>query len=41
MLTHFSQRHPDVEAFSDEASAYFPDVHAARDLDRVAVPPRL
>ena len=41
VLTHFSQRHPDVDAFADEARAYFPDVHAARDLDRFAVPPRL
>jgi ribonuclease Z len=41
VLTHFSQRHPDESAFADEARGYFPDVHAARDLDRVAVPARL
>ena len=40
VLTHFSQRHPDESAFADEARAVFPDVHAARDLDRVPVPPR-
>lgn len=41
VLTHFSQRHPDESAFATEARRYFTDVHAARDLDRVAVPPRL
>jgi ribonuclease Z len=40
VLTHFSQRHQDEQAFADEARQYFPDVHAARDLDRIAVPPR-
>lgn len=40
VLTHFSQRHPDESAFAEEARAVFPDVHAARDLDRVPVPPR-
>jgi ribonuclease Z len=40
VLTHFSQRHPDESAFADEARAVFPDVHAARDLDRIPVPPR-
>lgn len=40
VLTHFSQRHPDESAFADEARAVFPDVHAARDLDRICVPPR-
>lgn len=41
VLTHFSQRHPDESVFAAEARRLFPDVHAARDLDRVAVPPRL
>ena len=40
VLMHYSQRHPDEEAFAVEARRHFPDVHAARDLDRVAVPPR-
>ncbi len=40
VLTHFSQRHSDETLFAAEAGAYFPDVHAARDLDRLAVPPR-
>lgn len=40
VLTHYSQRHTDEQAFADEARRYFPDVHAARDLDRVPVPPR-
>ena len=40
VLTHFSQRHPDESAFAEEARAVFPDVHAARDLDRICVPPR-
>ena len=40
VLTHFSQRHSDETVFADEARAVFPDVHAARDLDRVAVPRR-
>ncbi len=40
VLTHFSQRHPDEQAFADEAAAVFPDVVAVRDLDRVPVPPR-
>jgi ribonuclease Z len=40
VLTHFSQRHPDVGDYLREAAAVFPDVHAARDLDRVAVPRR-
>jgi ribonuclease Z len=40
LLTHFSQRHADESAFATEARALFPDVHAARDLDRVPVPPR-
>ncbi|HEX6248166.1 MAG TPA: ribonuclease Z [Nocardioidaceae bacterium] len=40
VLTHYSQRHPDETVFAEEARRYFPDVHAARDLDRVPVPPR-
>lgn len=40
VLTHFSQRHPDVDAFQREAAKVFADVHAARDLDRVPVPRR-
>lgn len=40
VLTHFSQRHPDESAFAAEARPVFPDVHAARDLDRIPVPPR-
>lgn len=40
VLTHFSQRHPDESLFADEARTVFVDVHAARDLDRIAVPPR-
>jgi ribonuclease Z len=40
VLTHFSQRHADESVFATEARALFPDVHAARDLDRVPVPPR-
>lgn len=40
VLTHFSQRHPDVDDYQREAAAAFPDVHAARDLDRVPVPRR-
>lgn len=41
VLTHYSQRHTDEDAFATEARAYCRDVHAARDLDRVPVPPRL
>lgn len=41
VLTHFSQRHPDESVFAAEARRFFPDVHAARDLDRISVPPRL
>lgn len=40
VLTHFSQRHPDEQDFANEASPVFAEVHAARDLDRVAVPRR-
>lgn len=41
VLTHFSQRHSDESVFAAEAHRFFPDVHAARDLDRFAVPPRV
>lgn len=40
VLTHFSQRHPDVDDYRREAEQVFTDVHAARDLDRVPVPRR-
>jgi ribonuclease Z len=40
VLTHFSQRYDDEESFAEEARTVFPDVHAARDLDRVPVPAR-
>lgn len=40
VLTHFSQRFPRVEDFLDEASSVHADVHAARDGDRIPVPPR-
>jgi ribonuclease Z len=40
VLTHFSQRYPDVAAFAAEAGEIFPDVVVVRDLDRVPVPPR-
>jgi ribonuclease Z len=41
VLTHFSQRHPDTDAYLEEASEIFDDVVAVRDLDVVPVPPRL
>ncbi len=41
VLTHFSQRYPDVQVLLDEAAAVFPDVVAAEDLLRVAVPARI
>ncbi len=40
VLTHFSQRHPDEQDFAREAAEVFPDVIAARDLDRVPFPGR-
>lgn len=40
VLTHFSGRYRDVADFAAEAAPVFGDVHAARDLDRVPVPPR-
>jgi ribonuclease Z len=39
VLTHFSQRYPDVERFAQEAGEIFPDVVLAEDLMRIAVPP--
>ncbi len=40
VLTHFSQRFPRTQDFLDEAAAIHPDVIAARDGDRIAVPKR-
>lgn len=40
VLTHFSQRYADADAFHADAAPIFPEVVVARDLDRVAVPPR-
>lgn len=40
VLTHFSQRHPRVEPFLEEAGRVHGDVVAARDGDRIPVPPR-
>ena len=40
VLTHFSRRYPDLDAFAAEAARHHADVVVARDLDRVAVPPR-
>lgn len=40
VLTHFSQRFPRTEAFLEEARRIFDDVHAAKDGDRIPVPPR-
>lgn len=42
VLTHFSQRYPDVTPLLDEARGIFPDTVAANDLDRIplARPPR-
>jgi ribonuclease Z len=40
VLTHYSGRHTDESVFAAEARGVFPNVHAARDLDRVSVPPR-
>lgn len=41
VLTHFSQRYTDDREFLEEASAIFPDVVVARDLDRIEVPKRV
>jgi len=38
VLTHFSQRYPDVEAFAGEARPVFAEVVAARDLMRIPIP---
>ena len=40
VITHFSQRYPDESVLLEEARAVFAEVVAARDLMRVAVPPR-
>jgi ribonuclease Z len=40
VITHFSQRYPDVRVLLDEAAAEFDDVVAAEDLLRVPVPAR-
>lgn len=40
VLTHFSQRYPDVAPLLAEAAAIHPDVVAVADGDVVAVPPR-
>ena len=40
VITHFSQRYPDVAVLLAEAAAVFPDVVAANDLDRIEVPHR-
>lgn len=39
VLTHFSQRYPDVAEIAAEARGEFDDVVVAEDLDRVALPP--
>ena len=40
VLTHFSQRYPDVRVLLDEAAAVFPEVVTAEDLLRIPVPRR-
>jgi ribonuclease Z len=40
VLTHFSERYPDVAAFAEEAGAIFDDVVVATDLARIPVPTR-
>lgn len=40
VLTHFSQRYPDAQVLLEEALPIFADVVAARELDRIAIPPR-
>ncbi|HZQ57852.1 MAG TPA: ribonuclease Z [Acidimicrobiales bacterium] len=40
VLTHFSQRHPDEQAFLDEAQPIFPETTAAHDLAVIPLPPR-
>jgi ribonuclease Z len=41
VLTHFSQRYLDPDAFAAEAGAVFPEVVVAADLDRIDIPARL
>jgi len=41
VITHFSQRYPDVRVLLDEARAVFDDVVAAEDLARIPVPGRI
>ena len=41
VVTHFSQRYPDVRVLADEARAVFDDVVVAEDLLRVPVPARV
>ena len=41
VLTHFSARYPDNQAFADEAGEFHGDVVAAEDLATIAVPARL
>jgi ribonuclease Z len=41
VLTHFSQRYPELEPFLDEARPIFPEVVAARDGETIPVPRRL
>ena len=40
VITHFSQRYPDVRVLLDEARTVFDDVVAAEDLARIPVPDR-
>jgi ribonuclease Z len=41
VLTHFSQRYPDVAPLLAEAQSVFPNTVAARDLTTIPVPPRV
>ncbi len=40
VLSHFSRRYDDLQAFADEAGAEHSDVVLAHDLDHIDVPPR-
>jgi len=40
VITHFSQRYPDVAVLLDQARAVFPSTVAAHDLMRIPLPPR-
>ncbi|MGC0414611.1 ribonuclease Z [Embleya sp. AB8] len=40
VLTHFSQRYPDVTPLLEQAREVFPDTVAAHDLDRIEIPRR-